>query len=66
MFQVGMRVRHRRTSAMGDGVVVSENRFGNVDVCWEFDRVRVIRMSDGRQFTNWCRSEIAQDLMIRN
>ena len=76
--KIGTKVRHKLTSAMGDGVVVSENRFGNVMVCWEFDKVRVIEMGaefcvngtgktrEGTKFTNWCRSEQVQHLMVRN
>ena len=51
---------------MGDGVVIGDSRFGSVDVCWEFDKVRIIKMKDGRQFTNWRRSEQVQHLMVRN
>ena len=76
--KIGTKVRHKLTSAMGDGVVVSKNRFGNVMVCWEFDKVRVIEMGaefcvngigktrEGTKFTNWCRSEQVQNLMVRN
>ena len=78
MLRVGTKVRHKKTSAMGDGVVVSENRFGNVMVCWEFDKVRVIEMGaefcvngtgktrEGTKFTNWHRSESTQNLMWSN
>ncbi len=64
--KVGTKVRHKLTSAMGDGVVVRDIGFGIVDVCWEFDKVRIIKMKSGRQFTNWRRSEQVQDLMARN
>ena len=64
--KIGTKVRHKLTSAMGDGIVVRDSRFGSVDVCWEFDKVRIIKMKDGRQFTNWRRSEQVQDLMVRN
>ncbi len=66
MLKHGTKVRHKLTSAMGDGVVVGDSRFGSVDVCWEFDKVRIIKMKDGRQFTNWRRSEQVQHLMVRN
>ena len=66
MLKHGTKVRHKLTSAMGDGVVVGDSRFGSVDVCWHFDKTRIIKMSDGRQFTNWRRSERVQDLMVRN
>ena len=66
MLKHGTKVRHKLTSAMGDGIVVGDSRFGSVDVCWEFDKVRIIKMKDGRQFTNWRRSEQVQHLMVRN
>ena len=66
MLKHGTKVRHKLTSAMGDGVVVGDSRFGSVDVCWHFDKTRIIKMKDGRQFTNWRRSERVQDLMVRN
>ena len=66
MLKHGTKVRHKLTSAMGDGIVVGDSRFGSVDVCWEFDKVRIIKMKDGRQVTNWRRSEQVQHLMVRN
>jgi len=78
MFKIGTSVRHKNSSAMGDGVIVGENRFGNVKVCWESDKVRVIEIGaswcvngagktrEGTKFTNWCRSESTQNLMVKN
>jgi hypothetical protein len=76
LLKAGTLVQHKLQSGLlGAGTVIQDSKFGNVAVCWERQRNRVIEVGavfcvngngktrEGTTFTNWWQSERVQDLV---